>query len=120
MPGKQPYKYWSNQQLFTHLIKQCDEYGFDKPAVLDAISDTNWNPSEDYNGCNVVQDDLHPFYPCFIHDYRWITEGRTNSADKEFRNNLLKFGYSTFKATIYYLAVRVGSVIFKIKEYYVE
>lgn len=112
---KQPYKYWTKIQLHDHLRVQCFVYGYNVELLEEAIESEAWNPVKDYNGCNVVQDDLHPFYPCFIHDYRWIVEGRTNKADIEFRNNLLKFGYSTVKASIYYFAVRVGSVFFKLK-----
>jgi len=114
MSAKKPYINWTREQLFEHLEVQCKEYDYDLTALFTSVYDKRWIPSEDYNGCNVVQDDIHPFYPCFIHDYRWIIEGRTNNADIEFRNNLRKFGYSRIKALIYYCAVRVGSVFFNL------
>jgi len=112
---KQRYKYWTKEQLHSHLVAQALEHGIPIGIVTEAVYSDKWNPITDFNGCNVVEDDYHPYLPCFIHDYRWIVYGKTNEYDKEFRNNLLKFGFSTFKATIYYFAVRVGSVYFKLK-----
>lgn len=116
MRNKQPYIHWDLDFLFEKLLKQefIYKYGYSKTDLENMVHSKRWNPLKEFNGCNVVQDDLHPFLPCFVHDYRWIAEGRTNKADKEFRNNLLKFGYSTVKATMYYFAVRVGSVYYKI------
>jgi len=118
MPSNQPYIFWSRQDLFDKMKGQCYAYDFDLRLLHEAVYSEEWNPIEQYNGCNFVQDGLHPFYPCFIHDYRWIVEGITNRSDKEFRNNLLKFGYSTFRATMYYFAVRIGGVFFKLKKRY--
>lgn len=113
---KQVYKYWNRKELFEHLEKQAIEFNVDIDLVKEAVFSEAWNPVKDFNGCNVVQDDFHPFLPCFIHDFRWIVYGRKNKYDIEFRNNLLKFGYSTFKAVCFYLGVRLGSVFFNLKD----
>ncbi len=105
---KQPYKYWTKIQLFDHLRVQCFVYGYNVELLEEAIESNAWNPVKDYNGCNVVQDDLHPFYPCFIHDWRWITFDYEKTWDIEFKRNLLKFGYSVLKSEVYYIMVRCG------------
>ena len=113
---KQPYKHWKLIDFEIHFEEQNRVYnlGYTMEEIKEMIYSKKWDPIKEFNGCNVVQDDLHPFIICFIHDYRWIAEGRTNKADKEFKNNLRKFGYSTFKATMYYFSVRLGSVYFKL------
>ena len=113
MAKNTPYKNWTRNQLFEHFEKQCIEYGIDIGLTHKAVFENSWNPLLDFNGCNFVQDNLHPFLPCFIHDWRWVCFDYSNKWDLEFRDNLRKFGYSKFKSTIYYFAVRIGSVYFK-------
>jgi len=114
---KRPYKYWTLTDLQMKLFDQVRIFGYKytNTEITQMVHSKKWVANMDFNGCNVVQDDLHPFLPCFIHDYRWMTDGRTTKADKEFRSNLLTYGYSTFKAQMYYFAVRVGSVYFKLR-----
>ena len=110
--SKKPYKYWSRNDLFWKLREQAVDVSYCDADVLYTIKsacyDNRWNPSEEFNGCNVVQDDLHPFLPCFLHDWRWITNQNTLLADQEFKKNLLIFGYFNFKASLYYYGVRLG------------
>ena len=110
--GKQPYKFWNRNQLFQHLKTQLDYYSFmddDNYTLLkDACYDERWIPMLDFNGCNIVQDDLHPFFPCFIHDWRWITNQDAKEADYELYYNLKKCSVPEFRARIYYLGVRIG------------
>ena len=114
--GKQPYKFWDREQLFWHLIKQAGEYYANDDnmhfTIKNAVYDERWNPMLEFNGCNLVQDDLHPFLPCFLHDWRWITRQNALDADIEFRINLKKFGYSKFKASLYFWAVRLGYLFY--------
>ena len=113
---KTPYKYWNRSQLFEHLKAQLDDKRLldaDTFELLEkAVYDDKWNPSEQYNGCNVVQDDLHPFFPCFIHDWRWITNQNTKEADYEFYYHLKQMGYTEAKARLYYIAVRLGWIFY--------
>lgn len=111
---KKRYRYWTRLQFYDHLKLQALEFSIPIEIVQEAVFNSAWNPMLDFNGCNFVQDDFHPYLPCFIHDYRWVVYGRTDQWDKEFRNNLLKLGFSTFKATIYYFAVRIGSVYYNL------
>lgn len=110
--SKQPYLFWNRNQLFNHLKAQLEYYNLldaDMYSLLkNAVFDERWNPSTQYNGCNIVQDDLHPFLPCFIHDWRWITNQDAKLADKEFRDMLIDYGYPKWKANLYYCAVRIG------------
>ena len=109
---KQPYKFWNRNQLFQHLKTQLDYYSFmddDNYTLLkDACYDERWIPMLDFNGCNMVQDDLHPFFPCFIHDWRWVTNQDAKEADYEFYYHLKKCSVPEFRARIYYLGVRLG------------
>ena len=115
-----PYIYWKRSEFISHFHKQDKDYNVGLDIIHEAVYSRKWEPATDYNGCNVVQDDLHPFLPCFIHDYRWVTDKRSNKYDLEFRSNLLRFGYSKTKANMYYLAVRVGSLYYKIRDKWQE
>ena len=103
-----PYKYWTREELYQHLLLQCEEYGFDKEFLYLAVFDESWNPKFEYNGCNFVQDGIHPFYPCFIHDWRWLCFDYKKKWDEDFKDNLIKFGYSRTRASMYYIGVRCG------------
>ncbi len=105
---KQPYKYWTKKDLENHLRAQALEHGIDTSLVISAVYDKRWNPIKDYNGCNFVQDNLHPFLPCFIHDWRWVCMDYKKWFDLEFRDNLIKFGFKKWKAELYYIMVRCG------------
>lgn len=105
---KQRYKFWTRDQLFGLMEAQAQKHGFDIALLHQAVYDESWNPIEQFNGCNFVQDDYHPFIPCFVHDWRWICFEYDVRWDKEFQNNLISFGYSKFRAWLFYTAVRLG------------
>jgi hypothetical protein len=110
-----PYTFWDRDQLFSMLIDQALWFQYDEKYldfIRTTVYDERWNPSEDYNGCNIVQDNLHPFLPCFVHDWRWITKSDALEADKEFKENLIKCGFKKWKAHLYYVAVRIGWHLF--------
>lgn len=112
----EPYKFWTKKELLTHLLRQAKEHGYTDEARLEtAVYSEKWNPIEDFNGCNLVQDKYHPYLPCFIHDYSWIVDGGGRNTDKEFYDNLVMCGMSKFKARIMYLAVRIAWVYLKRK-----
>ena len=110
--SKTPYIFWNRNQLFNHLKAQLEYYSLldaDMYSLLkNAVFDERWNPSEQFNGCNLVQDDLHPFFPCFIHDWRWITNQDAKEADYEFYYHLKKFKVNEVRARLYYIGVRLG------------
>jgi len=106
--GKGVYKYWTREQLFNLLLKQASIIDLDPVDLRKIVFCKDWEPKVDFNGCNFVQDRYHPFLPCFIHDYRYIVEGPSNKVDLEFKSNLIKIGFSNFKAWSYYLGVRLG------------
>lgn len=114
--AKTPYKYWSRNDLFWKIKQQALDYRCCHPDMLytirSAAYDTRWNPAKDFNGCTFVQDDLHPFLPCFIHDWRWVTRQDVKLADLEFRENLLHFGYPKWKANLYYYTVRLAYICY--------
>ena len=112
MPKKHPYKGWTKDELFFHLKRQAEAYDSLTPElnnlIYDAIFDDRWNPILDFNGCNLVQDDLHPFLPCFIHDWRWITNQDIELSNIEFKNLLIAYGYPKWKAELYFIGVTIG------------
>lgn len=103
-----PYAYWSRGELYEKLLPQALDTGVKTRILKEACYDDRWIPSRDFNGCSVIQDPLHPYLPCFIHDYRWVTGQGGNLSDIEFRNNLIKAGLSKVKAWRFYFAVRLG------------
>jgi hypothetical protein len=107
-----PYKYWSRLELFEHCKIQSELYGFNIEEIEEVVYDDRWNPSEDFNGCTLVQDPLHPFYPCLKHDYDWIVGVGGIDADRRFYNNLKKSGMITLKAKIWFIGVRLGWVLY--------
>lgn len=107
-----PYRYWTRTELFRHCQEQSEEYGFDISEVKEVIFDDRWNPITDFNGCSLVQDPLHPFYPCLKHDYDWIVGTGGIESDKRFYENLKKSGMISFKARVWYIGVRLGWVLY--------
>lgn len=107
---KQPYKYWTREELHKHLMRQAEDHKVERltDKISVAVYSKLWDPIEQFNGCNVVQDDFHPFVPCFIHDYDWIVLGGGKKYDKDFVNNLLSFGMHPSKALIYYIGIRIA------------
>ena len=112
MSEKHPYIYWSREELYDRMIQQAIDFKIEEAMLELACFDNEWTPQADFNGCNMVQDELHPFLPCFIHDYRWFVEGGSVEADKEFRTNLLKAGFSKWKANSYFIAVRLAWTLY--------
>lgn len=106
--GRQRYKYWTREELHNHLERQALDYKADLELVKLAVWSEDWDPSTEFNGCNLIQDDLHPFLPCFIHDYEFIVLGNGQEANERFKANLLKFGFSKLRANIFYIAVTIG------------
>ena len=111
-----PYRDWTRNEIFWKLKKQVVDYHANNDymdyTIKNACFDERWNPMEEYNGCTLVQDDIHPFLPCFIHDWRWVTRQDVPASNIEFKENLLAFGYSKFKAQLYYIAVTLGYYLY--------
>lgn len=110
--SKQPYKYWTRELLHDFFVQQSIDFGIDSFDVKKICYDKNWNPQTQYNGCTFVQDELHPFLPCFIHDYRWIIGKGGLDSNIEFKTNLIKAGFSKVKAWKYFLGVHTAWLFF--------
>jgi len=110
MKDYKPYKFWTREELFNHCEKQCIEYGGEDliSELKKIIFDTRWNPMDDYNGCNVIQDKHHPYPPCLIHDFRWLVEGGGICTDREFRRNLKIFKTPKTISVLMFIGVRIG------------
>jgi hypothetical protein len=94
--------------MYLHFCKQARVYDFDVLKIKEVVYDSRWNPAKDYNGCTLVQDPLHPCWPCCKHDYDWIVGVGGIKTDTEFYNNLKKSGMLSLKARVWYIGVRLG------------
>jgi len=112
--GYKPYKYWTREELFNHVTNQCIEMGNDDLISIfgDIIFDKRWNPMENYNGCNIIADRLHPFPPCLKHDFDWLVLGGGIKYDREFKELCHSFGASKFKSKLNFIGVRIGWIFF--------
>ena len=110
--SKQPYKYWTREELYHHCMKQALAFGFDPVEIKQVIFDKRWQPSQEFNGCNLVKDEFHPFYACLKHDFDWIVGKGGIESDRTFYNNLKKSGMNGFKAKCWFFGVRLGWLLF--------
>ncbi len=114
MGNLQPYRFWTKEELYSHCERQCRKYGAENLIIelKKIIFDSRWNPIEDYNGCNVIQDKHHPYPPCLIHDYQWMVEGGGYDTDVNFRSNLKAFGTPKVKSVLMFIGVRCGWIFY--------
>jgi len=103
-----PYKNWTRNELYAHCLMQADEYGFDRVEMSNVIYDKRWVPQQDFNGCTLVQDPLHPFWPCLRHDWAWIVGEGGREVDDRFREDLIQSGMYGAKAKRWFIGVRIG------------
>jgi len=115
MSRKQPYQYWTNQELRDRLILTVKRMNLDvnlKILFLELIEEAcdskEWNPVKDFNGCTMVQDFYHPSPFCFVHDYMGITGRGGVVSDALFYYLMREKGVSNFNAYTRWLGVRVG------------
>ncbi len=110
MKEYKPYQFWTREKLYDHCVAICGDYNADDMLIelRKIIFDNRWNPMEHYNGCNMIQDRLHPYPPCLIHDFRWMVEGGGIKTDREFRSNLMKLGETFWQAEKKFIGVRLG------------
>ena len=106
-----PYQFWTRDDLYDHIMIQCDKFGFDKKEAEEIIYDNRWNPTLDFDGCTLVQDPIHPFYPCLKHDWAWRVMGGGIEHDVEFRRDLITANMYGFKAKKWFLGVRIAWVL---------
>jgi hypothetical protein len=111
MSKLQPYKYWTREELYLHCTKQVGPYNFSILEMKEVIYDKRWDPVKEFNGCTLVQDPLHPFWPCVRHDYDWVVGNGGIEADRRFYNNLKQAGMLSFKARMWFIGVRLGWVL---------
>ena len=103
-----PYIYWERKDFADHFRRQYTDALVNEWSEIEGmIYDSRWQPAFDYDGCSVIQDQLHPFLPCFIHDYRYVTQDYTRrDADNEFLCNLIMMKVAPAKALLMYLLIR--------------
>lgn len=114
MGGCATYIFWTKEELKEHLLRQCNHYDLTSEILLlmhEAVDSERWNPIDDFDGCTVVQDRHHPFLPCFIHDYMWVTGMGGKEADRLFYYLIKDCGLKTYKTKIWYLGVRIGWIV---------
>lgn len=110
MSNYRPYLLWNREELYSHCERLCYYYGADNMLIelKKIIFDSRWNPIQDYNGCNMIQDKHHPYPPCLIHDYRWMIEAGGIESDREFKDNMRLFNESKLSALKNFIGVRMG------------
>lgn len=115
MSRKQPYQYWTNQELKEKLILTVERMKLDGyyeelflNLVKEACDSKEWNPPIDFNGCTMVQDYYHPSPFCFVHDYMGITGRGGKISDALFYYLMKEKGISGFSAYTRWLGVRIG------------
>ena len=105
MDRLKPYRNWTRVQLFDALKLNALPYGFNIDHLRVAVFDDRWNPSEDFDGCTIVSDNLHPDPSCFMHDYARIVLEGGYKYEKQFREDMLLLGYSKSMANRRFFAV---------------
>jgi len=117
--SNKPYKYWTRDEMFNHLCRQCKDYSLNYLIVKikEDVYDERWNPMEEYNGCNLIEDKYHPDLSCFFHDADWsLGRGGLNS-DVRFLYNLLSLKTSVIKSIIMFTSVRLGWIFWHKKRF---
>jgi hypothetical protein len=112
---KQPYLLWTRDDFWLHLQKQAAAYGMSETEqfeIKQMVYDMRWHPRTDYDGCTFIQDAMHPFVPCFIHDYRCIVQGWANKWDVEFYHNNVRFGLTRLWSGTQYLVIRCAYYLY--------
>jgi len=67
-----PYIHLTNENLKESLISNAK--GMNAPEwvfimIEEGFNNPLWDSKTDFNGCNLVQDVLHPSVACYVHDY---------------------------------------------------
>ena len=110
-----PYRNWTEKELQITLLNHLDR--IEMPSMLrylwqDLISEAFESDLRDvvneYNGCTIVQDWLHPDPACFCHDYMWITGHGGKEADNIFKLLMSAEGMPKQKIYRRKLGVRLG------------
>ena len=98
----------------VHCVAQCKHFKQEEyiDKVLEIIADKRWSIQSDFDGCTLVQDRMHPYIPCLIHDYNWVIDKPRHGYDIQFREDLVKFGMPRWKAFIMYLGVSLGRIFY--------
>lgn len=119
MARLKPYKNWTNQEIRGRLAKEIEslntsEVAKSKIRVLVDMSlrDKVWNPSEDFDGCTVVQDTTHPDVACYLHDWLFISK-YFDIANELFKLIMEMQPMTKRKCKIRYWAVKIATVYFK-------
>ena len=110
-----PYKYKSPLEMKIELSTNIKGLGLSESVssawidlAFEAVDSKEWDYKEEYNGCTIVQDYLHPSPACWIHDYTWITGMGGKDADRLFLKLMLLEGMPKFKALRRFSLVRIG------------
>lgn len=114
MKDYKPYQNWTRKKMYENIVDSCIKTGNDDLIAHygNIVFDPRWNPIEDYNGCNLIQDRLHIFPPCFEHDFYWFVLGGGIEYDRKFRDRCIQFGSSKFEAKRNFIGVRIGWIFY--------
>lgn len=121
MKNYQPYKYWTRTMFRDHFTRQLNAMKNPQwvwELLIEALESEEWNPSEDFDGCSIVQDRLHPCLACFVHDFHWRTGRGGAVSDKIFYDIMLLDGTPKGQAKRRKIAVRIGWVFWHSWKHY--
>ena len=114
-----PYQHWDLIELGDTLTQHVERLSCADEMkriwidlINEAIKSKDWNVLQDYNGCTMFQDHLHPDPACFIHDYSWITGRGGAVSDRVFYHMMLAEGMTKSMARFRWFAVRCGWVFY--------
>lgn len=115
MSRLKPYRNWTKNELKDVLLKHVNRMELSSllrilwiDLILEAFESNYWNVIQDYNGCTIVQDWLHPDPACFCHDYMWISGHGGKLSDEIFKALMIAEGMPKGKLTRRKFAVRMG------------
>jgi len=119
-----PYQHWNRNELRdtleNHVERFCVSERFKShwtKLIGDAFRSEHWNVLDDYNGCTMLQDHLHPDPACFVHDFMWITGHGGVVSDRIFYHCMISEGMPPKKAWRRWFGVRVGWYCFFMWKY---
>ena len=113
--SKDPYRFWTNDEIHDHLKRQMKIFGADKwviKLVKEARENKAWIPTSNYDGCTIIQDKFHPCLACYIHDYLQRMGMGGWGTDSLFHKLLILQGVKKYKALVMWAFVRCGWILY--------
>lgn len=104
------YKYLSAESIKKALLRELIDNNLDAVffELLDEIFKSKFWKIYGYDGASIIEDEYHPRFAYFVHDYMWRTGAGGIESDKIMKGLLILTGDSKVSANKKYLGVRIG------------